>query len=214
MQDENVIRLSIALVSSVVTFILGVIYNALVRNKQFKLTQRSFAGLNVLRLKGDFHKVYKGEDVRHIITRNYHEIRQYCNETPHLKPNFSLFSLSNIGPGVILECTVKVHSIAIPDVFEVPVYKWTTEVNIDFIKTDETIVICVDDLKAPVGISFVDGAEVTYKTQAGEKINVIMEYKEGELKFLYKFKNSLGLWRKWTSISLDKGLEWEKPNKE
>lgn len=212
MDDELISKIVVAVVASVITFILGVIYTTQLQRKQFKLSFKSFLTISLLRMKSDFHVIHKGDSkVRHIISQNYKDIRDYYNNNKKIPvPDLGFISLKNLGPGVILQ--FKSNAIYFVENTE---YRWNVEIDIDVIEKDERVYVCIDDIKAPVGTYYLDRVDIEYKTQANQWIVVCMKYIKEEKTYTvkYQIKSFKILKTKWIDIQIPNGLEWEVPNK-
>ncbi|MFC5528799.1 hypothetical protein [Cohnella yongneupensis] len=214
MSSEDMLKFIIGISSAIFSFCLGLIYNTRLQKKQFNLAHRSFAAISIVYFK-DFHDVYKSEKARLIVTRNYSDIRDEVNSNSSafpVLPKLPFLSVKNIGPGTILQCHLYAKVRVAADDFNIPDYDRTFETVVDFIEKDETVLLCLADLKMPPGFALHDEVDIRYRTQANEKIEVSMRFSEHALTIEHKVKGKL-FDKKLTKVALDKGLTWEKPNK-
>jgi hypothetical protein len=208
MDEVTFSKVLIGLVSAITTFILGVLYNTHLRKKQHKQSFRPFLKINQMGMRGDFHDIHKGDNAKHIITNYYREIRDFYNKSNSPVFKVSYLSFKNLGPGLVLECNVKAKFFVKDQDF-----KWEVNTTIDIIEKDELLYICIDNVNAPIGTFFLDKAEFIYKTQADEKIKVLIKYSNDLYSFDYLIQKFRWFYRRWTNISIPVGLEWEVPNK-
>lgn len=161
MENQWIIPLLSGFVASTLTFIFSLIRE----RKQLKINNRAYLSIDEI-MAGDKLKDYKVKpNTRLIMTENYRKIEQNIKNGTIKNPRLNYLKIKNIGPGLIINCKIKIKV----GFNQSGVEEHYINATVSLVEKDEEIFIVTDDYAA-IYTYFIKNLQISYKTQAGEQM--------------------------------------------